>query len=584
MKRMTKRLSFLLALVLLLSALAACAPSDGDPTETGDKPSADASPSTNGEETFVPQESGTLGDGATPTEEPDPVKPPNPVKSLLAKSQEDYDGGNLGCTGLTVLAEYNRGVDFDIQSYRDHNGKIFYLYLPCRANMASVTFSVTHRDGSESGPYTADFSDEEVSDNESVMGNASRYEIRVMQSDLPSVMLEIDETYGTVAAMNADPDHATYAYGAMVATATDAMAREKGWQTRYESREEDATEYGSMKMRGRGNATWDYSKKPYQLVTENSLDLFGMGSAKKYVLLANYNDAANQRSQLALEMSRMLGVPYTSEYRQVDVFLNGSYIGLYMIVEKVEVGESRVAIDHRDDILFEKDNYAADEEFGFQTEYTNYRKRGFRVHSPEDAEGLLKAKRVIERAENALYQGSDDDFAACFDLESWAKMYLIQMYTMNNDAYYGSMFFYYNSEDGKLYACAPWDFDWAFGVSYSASELYLNPMKFDVEGVEWMKPMIKRHNFLRAVCEEFYENGGKTLLEHMPALVEKYAEENRRSAEMNASSIPVRYYPENGVTDYDTAVTFLQDICTQRVQFMVNKIRDLAARCGYTMP
>lgn len=581
MKSMIKPIALLLLVAMLLSCLAACTPSvAGDtPSDGGGNtpPSSDAS----NDETPVPEESGSLGDAEPPLTDPEIQKPQNPDKNLLEKSKETYSGGNLGCTELMVLAKYNRGVDFDIPSYRDHNNKIFYLYLPCRADLSSVTFSVTHRDGTHSGPYTADFSDKEASGNESVMGNSSQYEIRVMQSNLPSIMIEIDESYGTIAAMNGDADHATYTYGSMVATVTDEMAKERGWQTRYESREEDATESCSMKMRGRGNATWRYAKKPYQLVTENSINLFGMGSAKKYILLANYNDAAFMRTQLALEMGHLLGVPYTSDYRQVDVFMNGKYLGLYMITEKVEVGISRVEIDHEDDILFEKDNYASDEEFGFQTTYTNYKKRGFRVHSPEDATKMARAKQCMALAEAALYNGNDEAFAKYFDIESWAKMYLLQMYTMNNDAYYGSMYFYYNSDDGKLYACSPWDFDWSFGVSYTTSAHYLDPMVFDVEGVEWMKPMMEHENFVIAVLDEYFKNGGKELIESMPSLVDRYAEENRLSAKMNESSIPTRYYPDKGVTNYVEGVAYLRDICVKRVQYMDDKMLTLAGWYSY---
>lgn len=608
MNFITKVLCVLLMAAMLLPCLAACKPtpvSDGMETESEAATTTETEGSRNEPSELTPEggdggelglpmplpedgdggESGELGEPTPPVAEPDPVKPSNPVKSLFAKSQEIYDGGNLGCTELTVLAEYNRGVAFDTHSYRDHNNKIFYLYLPCRADASSVTFSVTHRDGSQSGPYTVDFSDGAVSDNEHVLGNTSNYAIRVLQSDLPTVMLEMDETYGTVDAMNADKEHETYTYGKLVATVTDEMAKEKGWQTRYESREEDATEHGSMKLRGRGNASWGYPKRPYQLVTENSMSLLGLDRAKKYVLLANYFDAAMMRNALALELGYRFGIDYTPDYRQVDVFLNGEYLGLYMLVEKIEVGEGRVAIDNRDDLLLEKDNFGMLEpEFTFQTPYDSGTRYAFRLHSPETDEGMERAKQIIALAEEALYEGTDAELATYFDLASWAKMYFVQMYMMSSDAYYGSLYFYYNHEDGKLYACSPWDFDYSLGVSYSNSQHYLDPMIFDVQNVEWMKPMLKHDNFVRALLDEYYKNGGREILASVPALADTLYAEIYRSAQMNALGEPVNYYPAKGVTDFDSAVVFLKQIALKREQYMKNKMETMAAALSYEIP
>lgn len=573
-----KIISILLIVAALLPCFASCNSSERLPKETPE-PGESGSPA---ESSGTPDqgENGTLGD-ATVTPEPDKKKPENPEKTLFQKSKEQYSNGNIGCTGLTLLAEYNNGVDFDIKSYKDYDNKIYYLFLPCRADLSSVTFTVTHRNGTESGPYTADFSDGEVSENEKVIGSVSTYGIIVMQSELPSVMLEIDETYVTVDEMNGDADHETYAFGSMVATVTDGMAAENGWATRYESKDEDADSYCSMKVRGRGNATWGYSKKPYHVVVENPIDLFGMGRSKKYVFLANYRDASGLRTQLALEMGQLTGIEYTSEHRQVDLFMNGEYLGMYTVAEKTEVGINRVEIDQEKDILFEKDNYAKNEEiYGFQTEYTNERERGFRIHSPEDASTLSQSKTRLIIAERTLFDNNDYFFEQYFDLDSWARMYLLQLYSMNSDAYYGSLYFYYNGDDGKMYACSPWDFDWSFGVSWGSTDFYTDPMQYDIEHIDWIKPMLKHENFIIAVLDAYYKGGVKETIEKMPELVDKYGKENRASALMNEVVNEPHYFPES-VTDYDGTVTYVRDICVKRAEYIDQKMEQFALAYGY---
>ena len=525
----------------------------------------------------------TQSEEYTTSYEPDIKKPKNPDKTLFQKTQEEYEGGNLGCTGLTLLAKYNKGVAYNINSYKDEENKIYYLFVPCRADVGSITFTVTHRDGSESGPYTANFSDDRVSENEKVISTTNEYTIKVMQSNLPSIMIEIDESYGTVDAMHADEAHETFAYGDMVATVTDYMALNTGWKTRYESVDKKADSYCSMKMRGRGNSTWGYSKKPYQISLENSIDLFGMGKSKKYVLLANDRDSSRIRTQLALGMGISSGIPYTSEHRQVDLFLNGEYLGMYLIAEKIEVGENRVEIDQAEDVLYEKDNFATlEKSFTFQTEHVHDMERGFRVHSPEIEEAMPEYIEKVQIAETVLYGSNDEMFEKFFDLDSWARMYLLQLYTMNSDAYYGSFYFYYDNTDGKMYACAPWDFDWSMGVSWGNSDFYVNPMSYDIDHIEWIKPMLTHENFIKKVLEVYYEGGVKEIIEGMPGLVDEYAKENRKSALMDAIVNDVFYYPED-VTEYDDIIAYVKGVCENRVVFVEQKMESYAAKYGYVV-
>jgi hypothetical protein len=368
----------------------------------------------------------------------------------------------------------------------------------------------------------------------------------------------------------------------VVATVTDEMAEAKGWATRYESVDEKQDSYGSMKIRGRGNATWGYSKKPYHMVLENKVDLFGMGSAKKFVFLANARDAAGgMRTQLAFDMGLMTGIDYTSEHRQVDLFMNGEYLGMYLVAEKAEVGENRVAIDEVNDVFYEKDNYATTEGiYGFQTENVKEKERGFRIVSPEDEASIEKNKNRIIAAENVLYGENDYFFSRYFDLDSWARMYLLQLYTMNSDSYYGSLYFYYNGDDGKLYACSPWDFDWSLGVSWGSSSFYTDPMKYDVGNIEWIKPMLTHRNFLEAVVKAYYEGGVKEAIEAMPALVDKYGEENRASAMMNQVINDIYYYPKE-IDNYEDSVAYIREICVKRAVFLENLMRSYATIFKY---
>ena len=97
-------------------------------------------------------------------------------------------------------------------------------------------------------------------------------------------------------------------------------------------------------IKGRGNATFTYLKKPYQIKLSAKTDLFGMGASKTWILLANYTDQSALHNALAFELSEALDVPYSIEYRYVNLYIDGEYRGLYMICEKVQVDDERVDI------------------------------------------------------------------------------------------------------------------------------------------------------------------------------------------------------------------------------------------------
>ncbi len=524
-------------------------------------------------------EKGELGDPELMLPEDTPKKSPpeDPEISLWDMSKKKYLNGILGCEKITVLSEYNVGIDYDINSYKDERNKVFYLFLPCRADLSKITFSVTHMNRKSSGPYTVDFSDSKITHNELVTVENGQYVIIAMQSNLPTMMIQVDESYGTLDEMYADEFHNTYVYGEMITSVTDEMAIEKGWVTRYASVDEESAKHCSMKMRGRGNATWvdGYTKLPYQIKTENDLDLLGMGVQDTFVLLANFNDASHLRNRLALEFGAAIGSDYTSQSRHVDLFINGEYMGLYLLAEKCEVGENRIEIDKKDDFLYEvNQRYQEYGDFGFLSNFDGLGK--IRLHSPETRADMWEAKSVFYEAERALYSLNEEMFLEFYDLESWAKMYLIQELTMNHDAYWGSFYFYYDRTDGKLHACAPWDFDFSLGVSWAdqnnatAKDSVENPKKYSVDSHYIIKAMIRYPSFKQAVKDVYYSSETQRALGRLLDVFDEMAEENRRSAKMNfiGSTYLTDYYPY----EYDGAVEYLRDKLAERMKWLDRKI------------
>ncbi|MCI8489330.1 MAG: hypothetical protein HFJ04_03610 [Lachnospiraceae bacterium] len=105
---------------------------------------------------------------------------------------------------------------------------------------------------------------------------------------------------------------------------------------------------GEIEIRGRGNTTWSYDKKPYKVKLGTKTDLFGFGSNKHWVLLANYTDESHLRNTLSYNLSGAMGMPYMQSVH-VDLVLNGVYQGTYQFCEQVKTAKARVNIHDWED-------------------------------------------------------------------------------------------------------------------------------------------------------------------------------------------------------------------------------------------
>ena len=109
----------------------------------------------------------------------------------------------------------------------------------------------------------------------------------------------------------------------------------------------DATENfeydGVIQIKGRGNTSWAWPKKPYKIKLDKKTSLFGMGKNKHWVLISNYLDECFMRNKVAYDFSRELGLE-SMDSVWADVVINGEYAGNYLLCEQIRAGETRVNI------------------------------------------------------------------------------------------------------------------------------------------------------------------------------------------------------------------------------------------------
>ena len=101
-------------------------------------------------------------------------------------------------------------------------------------------------------------------------------------------------------------------------------------------------------MRGRGNYSWSFPKKGFNLKfpklgNEDKYDLCGMGKSRKWALIANDYDRSLLRNSAANFVGKQMGnLDYTPKEVAVDLYVNGSYRGAYILIERVNFEGGRL--------------------------------------------------------------------------------------------------------------------------------------------------------------------------------------------------------------------------------------------------
>ena len=274
---------------------------------------------------------------------------------------------------------------------------------------------------------------------------------------------------------------------------------------------------GDLKqIKGRGNSTWAYPKKPYQIKLDEKFDLLEAGEAPEstWILLANYCDPTLIHNTVTFDLAQDLGMAYTPNSTPVDLYYDGEYRGNYLLCEKTEVGEGRVDIhdlegdieDANPDVedlddcatalgttpsgnpcqyvtgltapedlsggyLLEMDfrARALEEKSWFSTTAGCYLVSKSPEYLPQEAMEYISG--FYQAFEDAVMNGgthpvTGKDYTEYVDLESLAKCFLMLELSQDGDAFQSSAFFYKPAGEDKLYAGPLWDFDSAYGSYY----------------------------------------------------------------------------------------------------------------------
>ena len=263
-----------------------------------------------------------------------------------------------------------------------------------------------------------------------------------------------------------------------------------------------------MSIKGRGNSTWTNPKKPYAIKFDKKQSLLSLPDDKSWVLLANYWDPTFVRNDVVFFIGNEMSVlDWTPHYQLVDLTLNGSYLGIYQLGEKVKLSKKRVNAD----ILLEIDKRALTEE-GARYFTVPHLENPVNVKDPDveyDDDTYNYAKEYVLKADAALFAenftDTENGWQKYMDIDSFVEWYVINEMIKNFDAciFYSSC--YMNlSKDGKLKMGPLWDYDVAFGTGNGRTDWAKVPEGFELkERVAWYRRLFQDPVFVAKVKERF---------------------------------------------------------------------------------
>ena len=234
--------------------------------------------------------------------------------------------------------------------------------------------------------------------------------------------------------------------------------------------------------KGRGNASWNFPKKPMRLKFEKKQNALPDAPAKckKWTLINNYGDKSLMRNKIAFHMSRGIGLSYTPYCQFVDLIFNGEYQGCYQLCDQVEVNPGRVEITEMtpDDIegealtggyFIEIDAYANQEASWFES----LRGIPVTIKSPDDDEITPEQSAYIKdyfnKFETAVFTygftSETTGYRKYLNLDSFLQYFIVGELDGNTD-YFWSIYMSKERGEEKFVVGPVWDVDLGFDSDY----------------------------------------------------------------------------------------------------------------------
>lgn len=364
------------------------------------------------------------------------------------------------------------------------------------------------------------------------------------------------------------------------------------------------TSLGVAQVRGRGNTTWkNFDKKPYTFKLDKKASILGMPKDKRWNLLANAVDRTRLRNDVALELGRRLGPDHGQNYldwtprgRYVELFLNGTHMGNYYLVEHIKIAADRVPITEMKstditepeitggyllELSIEMDEVNKFYTNGYPDAYP-YKdglhggsggtyKLPVMIKDPDEDVLVTEQFNWIKNYINGLESNirwNSGGWTGQVDMDSFICWMFIQEVVGNYEPFHPKSSYMHKDREGKLVMGPLWDFDYGtFKADYSMTPVYHYSI--------WYPYMLKNSTF-KARVKELYPIVRPLLRDVANNYVLTRAAEIKASVERDWGMWPTDVNANGDIgKSFDQAVNSLKSNLNRRLDQMTNEVNNM---------
>jgi hypothetical protein len=319
-----------------------------------------------------------------------------------------------------------------------------------------------------------------------------------------------------------------------------------------------------------------------------------MPAESDWVLSSCYSDKTCLRNALAYSLARefhSMGGVWAPRTRFAEVYLDGKYRGLYLIVEKpksskVRMNLKRPAMDATGDLsgayMFSTDGdmttYKDNPEVPQREWFDSLANTRWEHRFPDEGDITPDQKAYLIKAvkdwETELLAGMD--WRKQIDQRSWMDYFVMTEMSNNTDAFFRSWYLHKQSmaNGGKFGAGPLWDYDLAFGnVNYNKRYCVNNSMLATINPpFAKIQQNADFRNELRCHWNTLRKDGGPLDIKKIEAKIDAFAAHIKNAKVRDAarwSNIGILVWPNNYVgATWSDEVAYLKYWIRKRIAWM----------------
>lgn len=297
----------------------------------------------------------------------------------------------------------------------------------------------------------------------------------------------------------------------------------------FDKEENRLTDYATydtealLRYRGNSSRFFDKGSMRLKLINKKGEDkdypLLGLSTSSDFVLHGPWLDKTLMRNYIGYNLTGEL-MDYSPNVRYCEVFVNGEYRGVYLLVETIKVDKNKVNIsklnknsDVTSYLLMMTARHAEDDDLYYLNNFTKYTQRihefsSYNIKYPTNSKMTLELNKYINddlsEFERMLYSYDYDDdnlgYVKYLDIDSFVNYVVLNEFFINYDAGSNSTYVY-KDKTGK-FKLVFWDLNNIFDNYF---QNMLESQDFLMKDRSWFQMLFKDEYFTERVITRYKE-------------------------------------------------------------------------------